>query len=149
MLNLPLLNGTLVVRTQDAQTQVFDPVRRKWLVLTPEEHVRQLLLLHLTGPMQYPKPLIAVEKSLDFGHIRLRFDAVVYEREHHQPWMLVECKAPDILLDDSVLQQLLRYHSQMPGCRYWLVTNGHQAFCADACEPGNVRWLEALPAYAE
>jgi len=148
MLDLPLLNGTLVVRTQDGQTQVFDPVRRRWLVLTPEEHVRQFLLLYLTGPMAYPKSLIAVEKSLDFGHIRLRFDVVVYEREQHRPWLLVECKAPDILLTDAVLQQLLRYHSQLPQCRYWLITNGHQAFCADASDPENIVWMDALPVYA-
>lgn len=148
MLNLPLLNGSLVVRPVDGQTKVFDPVRRRWLVLTPEEHVRQLLLLYLTGPMKYPKSLIAVEKSLDLGHIRLRFDAVIYERETHRPWMLVECKAPEIALSDAVLQQLLRYHSQIPSCGYWLITNGHQAFCADASDPANIVWLNELPSYA-
>lgn len=147
MLDLPLLNGTLVVRTVDAVTQVFDAVRRKWLVLTPEEHVRQLLLLHLIGPMKYPKALIAVEKSLDFGHTRLRFDAVVYERETHKPWLLVECKAPDVLLTDEVLRQLLRYHSQMTDCQYWLITNGHQSFCADACDRGRIAWMDRLPVY--
>lgn len=147
MLDLPLLNGSLTVRTRDGQTQVFDPVRRRWFLLTPEEHVRQLLLLHLSSEMKYPKSLTAVEKSLDLGHIRLRFDAVVYERETHKPWMLVECKAPEISLTEDVLQQLLRYHSQIPACRYWLITNGHQSFCADAGDPAKVVWLNELPLY--
>src|SRR5689334_8668153 len=74
---------------------VFDPVRRKWLVLTPEEQVRQYLLAHLTGTMQYPQSLIAVEKKIMVGAMHKRFDIVVYDRTHN-PWMLVECKAPEI-----------------------------------------------------
>jgi hypothetical protein len=128
-------------------TQTFDPVRKIWVVLTPEEHVRQLLLAHLIGEMGYPAALIAVERGLSFGHTVLRFDVAVYHRDTHQPWLLAECKAPDEPLTEAVLQQLLRYQSKMPGCRYWLITNGHKTFCADAGDPEAIKWIAELPAY--
>lgn len=94
--------------------------------------------------MQYPIGLIAVEKQLTLNNLRKRFDIVIYNREH-QPWMLVECKAPEVPITDSVLQQLLQYHNNLQ-CSYWLVTNGHQTYCADACDVKDIKWLDKLPA---
>lgn len=147
MIRLPLLQTDLKTRSVAGATQVYDPVRRRWVALTPEEHVRQLLLAHLLGPMGYPSSLIAVERGLPFGHTTLRFDMVIYHRDTHQPWMLVECKAPAEPVTDAVLHQLLQYHSKLPGCRYWLVSNGHQTYCADALQKDNVQWLAGLPPY--
>jgi hypothetical protein len=147
MIRLPLLEQRLRTRSAGGTVQVFDPVRRYWVALTPEEHVRQLLLAYLTGPMNYPASLIAVERGLAFGHTMLRFDIVVYHREGHQPWLLAECKRPDEPVNEGVLQQLLQYHSKMPACRYWLISNGHQTYCADAGDRGAIQWLEGLPPY--
>ena len=147
MIDLPLLQQTLLTRTDGGFAQVFDPVRRLWVSLTPEEHVRQLLLRYLIDEMAYPASLIAVERALPFLHTSLRFDLVVFHRTNHKPWLLAECKAPEINIDEGVLQQLLRYHSKLPGCRYWLITNGQHSFCADAAEHGNIIWMDALPAY--
>ena len=97
--------------------------------------------------MQYPVGLIAIERGLTFGHTTLRFDIVVYHRDTQLPWMLVECKSPEVALTDAALQQLLQYHSKIPDCSYWLLTNGHQSFCADVTNAPQIQWLDALPAY--
>jgi hypothetical protein len=147
MINLPLLDQALKTRTTGNRAEVYDSVRKQWLVLTPEEHVRQLLITYLTGVLHYPSSLIAVERGLSFGHTSLRFDVVVYNRDTHEPWLLAECKSPDIPITDAALQQILQYHSKLPACRYWLLTNGHQTLCADAADKANIHWLRALPPY--
>lgn len=124
---------------------MFDPVRKTWVILTPEEHVRQYLLQYFIERMQYPATLIAVEKKIQVGNLSKRFDIVVYNREH-MPWLLAECKAPDVMLTEKTLHQLLTYHNKMQ-CSYWLVCNGHSAYCADATEIANIKWLEGLPRY--
>jgi hypothetical protein len=135
----------LKLRSLDGRTTVFDPVRRKWLVLTPEEHVRQYFLQLLIKKMKYPIALIAVEKTIISGGMPKRFDIIVYDRMH-RPWMLVECKRPDVPITEETLFQLLSYHSSVP-CSYWLLTNGHQVFCADATDVSDIKWLKALPSF--
>jgi len=135
----------LKLRQTDRKTSVFDPIRKKWLILTQEEHVRQYMIHYLTETMQYPASLLAVEKMIKVGNVNKRFDIVVYDRDH-RPWMLVECKAPDVPVSEKTLRQLLNYQRTMQ-CNYWLLTNGHQTFCADACDVQNIKWLTSLPAY--
>lgn len=144
-MNIDFTGITLQLRKQDGRTLVFDPVRKKWLVLTPEEHVRQYLLHYFIHNMQYPAPLIAVEKKILVNGIEKRFDIAVYNR-NHQPWLLVECKAPEVPVTDVTLHQLLRYNNHLQ-CSYWLVSNGHTSFCADACNTTDIKWLETLPGY--
>jgi hypothetical protein len=147
MIELPLLEGALRTRRDNDRLQVFDIVRRQWVSLTPEEHVRQLLLHHLIDRQEYPTALIAVEQGIVFSHTTLRFDLVVYHRDTQRPWMLAECKSPEVDITTATLQQLLQYHSKLTDCRYWLLTNGHNTYCADAIDPGNIVWLRSLPAY--
>ena len=115
-------------------------------MLTPEEHVRQLLLLHLVHFMKYPLALIAVEKKILINGKAKRFDIVIYERKQHRPWMLIECKSPEVTLTDAALYQLLDYHNQLQ-CQYWMVSNGVSHFCADANDSNAIKWLDELPAY--
>lgn len=135
----------LRLKQEENNTRVFDPVRKKWLVLTPEEHVRQYYLQYLIDVLKYPAALISVEKKIKVAGMDRRFDIIVYGA-NHSPWMLVECKAPDVPLSDKTLHQLLQYHNAMP-CRYWVISNGHQNYCADANDILNIRWCSALPAY--
>lgn len=135
----------LQLRRHEGKTQVYDPIRRKWIILTPEEHVRQYLLQYLMQHLHYPPSLIAVEKQLTLGTLTKRFDIVVYNREH-KPWLLAECKAPEVMITEATLNQLLQYHNTLQ-CRYWLLCNGHQVYCADAGNIAAIKWLEALPAY--
>jgi len=101
---------------------IFDAMRKQWLVLTPEEWVRQNFLQYMIQTMAYPASLISVEREIALGELRKRFDIVVYDR-NGKPWMLVECKAMDIALDQYVLQQILNYNQTLQ-VKYLMLTNG-------------------------
>jgi hypothetical protein len=109
-------------KKEGAATYIFDAIRRSWLLLTPEEWVRQNLVAWMTQSLQYPAPYIALEKELDLNGLKKRFDLLVYDRAH-KPWMLVECKAPEVSLNEAVLQQVLRYNISVP-VPYIVVSNG-------------------------
>lgn len=123
---------------------IFDFVRRRYVALTPEEWVRQNLLVYLCEVMSYPKGLISVEKELKVNNLKRRYDIVVYNSDH-QPWMLIECKEPGVPVTDQTLQQLLAYYQRLQ-CPYWMLSNGRQNFCAGIKE-GAVNWLTALPVH--
>ena len=127
------------------KARVYDPIRKKWIILNPEEHVRQYILHYLLVYMRYPQSLIAVERSIKVGKLNKRFDIVIYDK-NHKPWMLVECKAPEVAVSEKTLHQLLSYQQTIQG-RYWLLTNGHQTLCADATDEQHIKWLQSLPAY--
>jgi hypothetical protein len=95
--------------------------------------------------LNYPASLIAVEKKILVGTMAKRFDVVVYNREH-KPWLLAECKSPEVTITEAALHQLLNYQRTIQ-CQYWLLTNGHQTYCANACSADQIRWLTELPAY--
>jgi len=145
MITLDYSGIHLKLKQEDNKTFVFDPIRKRWLILTPEEHVRQYIIAYFKDGMQYPTALTSVEKRIKVGALNKRFDVVVYDRTH-QPWMLVECKAPEIIISEASLNQLLNYQRTMQ-CRYWVLTNGHQTYCADAQNISQIDWLQSLPSY--
>ncbi|MES1220952.1 MAG: type I restriction enzyme HsdR N-terminal domain-containing protein [Bacteroidota bacterium] len=105
---------------------VFDDLRKKWLLLTPEEWVRQNFIQYLIQVKKYPATLIALEKEIQLGELKKRFDVLIYNKDH-QPWMMIECKAPEIKLDDAVLQQVLRYNISVP-VEFMIITNGNNTY---------------------
>jgi hypothetical protein len=120
-------------------------MRKKWVLLTPEEWVRQNFIQYLVKVQNYPSSLIAIEKEILLGELKKRFDILVYDK-NHQPWMIVECKSMDVILDDKVLQQALRYNISVP-VPYIIVTNG--AYCAGfSRKEGVLEMLPALPEFA-
>jgi hypothetical protein len=131
-------------RQQDGQRFIFDAIRKKYVVLTPEEWVRQHILVYFTETLQYPKGLISVEKEIKVNNLKKRYDIVVYDYDQ-QPWMLVECKESGTQVREDTLQQLLRYHHVLQ-CPYWMLTNGTHHFCA-AVSGTQVSWLNTLPAH--
>ena len=143
MINIDFSGIALKLRQTDGKTTIFDPIRKRWFVLTPEEHVRQYMLVHMLQVMRYPAALIAVEKMITVGTRNKRFDIVVYDA-NHKPWMLVECKAPEVTISEATLHQLLNYQQTIQ-CPFWLLTNGHQTFCANATDADNIHWLSSLP----
>lgn len=146
-LSINLLEGfSPGLKTEGGLRLIRDEVRRKWIQLSPEEYVRQAVLHYFMHHMRYPAALIAVEKQVRYGSLNKRYDIAVYNREH-QPWLLVECKAPGVPLQQDTLHQLLQYHSRLP-CPYWLLSNGVENWCADACDVHQIRWMDALPAFA-
>jgi hypothetical protein len=128
----------------NGQRRVFDPVRKKWILLTPEEWVRQHVLQYLLVVKAYPQSFIAVEKNMQLGELNKRFDLLVYDRQH-QPWLMVECKAMEIKLNEEVLHQLLRYNLAIP-VPYLVITNGAEAMIYHRAE-GKLVVLADFPAY--
>ncbi len=145
MISLDFSGVDLKLKKDEGITRVFDPVRKKWFVLTPEEYVRQHILHYMIHTALYPIAMLAVEKQLKINNRIKRFDIVVYNRQH-LPWLLVECKAPEVPVDENTLYQLLSYNNAMQ-CSYWVLTNGHQTYCADACNLNDIKWAASLPAY--
>jgi hypothetical protein len=101
---------------------IFDAIRKTWLLLTEEEWVRQNFVAYLVRSLEYPGNMIAVEKGLELNNLKKRFDILVYN-SGHQPWLMVECKAPEVPLSEDVLQQVLRYNISIP-VEYMIITNG-------------------------
>ena len=128
------------------RTYVFDPLRRRQVVLTPEEEVRQKVLYLLVEQLQVPAGLVAVEYSLKVNGMDKRADAVVFGKDG-QPLMIVECKAPSVTLTEAVLDQAVRYHSAL-NPNYLLLTNGSSTYCFKA-ESQGLRSMDHLPDFVE
>jgi hypothetical protein len=132
------------IKKEKDKQYIFDEIRRMWLLLTEEEWVRQNFINYLTVVLHYPSSLIALEKEIWLHDVKKRFDILVYGREH-KPWMMIECKAPQVQLSENVLQQLLRYNMSVP-VSYLLITNG-DATIGWKKEEQDLRLLQELPAF--
>lgn len=133
-------------QAQEGRTQVFDPLRRRFVALTPEEEVRQKTLYLLVEHLGVPAGLLAVEYSVKVNGLDKRADAVVFGNEG-RPLMIVECKAPSVTLTEAVLEQALCYHSVLQP-QYLLLTNGTMSYCYKS-EGASLRPLDYLPDYKE
>ncbi len=125
-LNFPTY--TFRTRSESGVTKIFDPVRKNWIVLTPEEWVRQNLIAYLQHEYSVPYGLMAVEKEFRVNSLKKRADLVIYNKQGH-PQMLAECKAPGIKLTNSTFEQAARYNLTL-SVPLLLITNGLQHFCA-------------------
>jgi hypothetical protein len=106
--------------------QIFDPVRRKYVALTPEEWVRQHILHYLIGK-GYPASLIAIERGIDVNGTAKRFDIVVYSRDS-EPLILIECKSQEESLDHHVVMQAVGYNLSVRAQYLWLTNGTHTYF---------------------
>lgn len=146
MLDIAYPEPSFRLKQQGGKDYLFDPVRKRWLLLTPEEWVRQNFVQYLVQVKSYPVTLIAMEKMIMLGELKKRFDILVYDRQH-RPWMMIECKSPSVELDDTVLHQLLRYHIAVPAG--WLVvTNGSHSYGWEK-RAGQLHPLEVLPDFSK
>ena len=112
---------------EDGKTKVFDPIRKIYCTLTPEEQVRQKILYYLVEQKKYPSGLIAVEYSIKVNTLSKRCDIVVFNKET-RPMMIVECKAESVPITQKVLDQAIRYYSGL-NVNYILLTNGKTMYC--------------------
>lgn len=131
------------VKKEDGKEMIFDSLRKKWLLLTPEEWVRQNFVQYLISVKTYPNTLIALEKVIRLGELKKRFDILVYD-SNHRPWLMVECKSTNITLDEAVLQQALRYNISVP-VEYIIITNGVSTYGWQRTTEGLVT-INELPA---
>lgn len=110
------------LKKQGNITYIFDFIRRKWLVLSPEEWVRQHLLNYLVTEKKIPASSISIEKELVLNDLKKRYDVVVFTKQL-QPYLIVECKAPYIELNTQVVKQALRYNLIVKA-ELLMITNG-------------------------
>ena len=132
--------------TKEGRTYVFDPLRSRFVALTPEEEVRQKMLYFLVEHLHVPAGLVAVEYSVKVNGLDKRADAVAFGTEG-RPLMIVECKAPSVALTQAVLEQALRYHSALQP-KFLLLSNGEAIHCLKV-EKGTVQAMDHLPDFAE
>lgn len=130
------------IKRSNSKDFIFDPIRKQWVLLTPEEWVRQHFLQYLQESLQYPTSLIAVEKGIDVNGLLKRFDVLVYN-EYFQPWMVIECKEMSVPLTEEVLHQVIRYNSVLQA-NFLVITNGAHTM-AFQMEQGEFIALNALP----
>lgn len=124
---------------------IYDIVRKQWFQITEEEWVRQNFIRVLIHQKKYPVSLFAVEKEMKLGELSKRFDILVYDR-NHKPWMMIECKAPEIKLTEKVIEQILNYHISIP-CEYLIITNGKDTFGWHK-QNAEMKLIEELPIWA-
>ncbi len=125
LLNLPHFDPEL--KEEGGKLWIFDSLRRKYLVLTPEEWVRQHWINALIHHHAYPKGLFSLEKGLKYNQLTKRTDLVVFDRDG-APFLLVECKAPQVKIDQKTLHQAMLYN-QTVNCPNLVLSNGHQHIC--------------------
>lgn len=131
---------------QESKTLVFDPLRRIYCLLTPEEEVRQKALYLLVEHLHVPAGLVAVEYSVKVNGLDKRCDAVVFDKEG-SPLMILECKAEKVALSQNTLDQAVRYFSALHS-PYLMLFNGNSCYCFKA-ENGSLVALDHLPTYQE
>ena len=136
------------LRGEPGREEIFDPVRRRFVRLTPEEWVRQHLVYFLVEHRGFPPGLLAIEKGFVYNGMTRRADVVAYGADA-APVLLAECKKPDVVLDAAVFEQVARYNAAV-GARVLLVTNGHAHWCY-AVDPaaGTASFLPDVPRFGE
>ena len=123
---------------------MFDDVRRKWVALTPEETVRQLLIQYFKQEQHFPIARMSVERQLTVHGMLHRYDLVLFDK-NAAPFLLAEVKAPTVRLDQDALDQAARYNL---GLRvpYLFITNGIQTYCCKIdFENQSWEFLDVLP----
>lgn len=134
------------IKHEGKKALLFDEVRKKWIVLTPEEWVRQHLIHYLITVKEFPTSLLSIEKEIELNGTKRRYDAVVFNKAM-QAVLLVECKSPDVALTEQTAEQALRYNLVM-GVRYLVLTNGLQEIVIDT-NGNQLKYLPEIPMYSE
>ena len=125
---------------------IWDPLRKKEVVLTPEEEVRQWCIGVLSRSMCVPMHMMMSEAGFKLGGKSFRADVLVYDRKA-QPLMVVECKRPEVALTQEVLDQAIRYNMAL-NVKYIMITNGTKTFICRRKDAGFV-FIDKVPVYDE
>jgi len=131
-------------KSSENKLAVFDEIRKKFILLTPEEWVRQNVVKYLLNEKKYPKSLTNVEKVIKVNDLTKRYDVVVYNSDG-SIFLLVECKAPNIKISQETFNQIARYNLVLKA-EHLMVTNGlNHYFCKMDFENQKYIFLEELP----
>ena len=142
----PLNFPTYAFRFKNSENKVsiFDEIRKKFILLTQEEWVRQHVIRFLIEEKKYPKSYINVEKVVKVNGMNKRYDVVVFNKDG-SIFLLIECKAPEITIDQNTFDQIARYNMIL-NANYLMVTNGlNHYFCEMDFEKEQYSFLRELP----
>lgn len=145
-LQLDFSNFKIRLEEKALGLSIFDPIRERWIVLTPEEEVRQWLIHYLVQEKNFPMKCIGVERQLLYNGKPKRFDMLVFDG-FGKPVMLIELKRPGVGIGQSALDQITRYNHilRVP---YILVFNGYQLIlCHKATDDVKYQYLTDIPDY--
>jgi hypothetical protein len=127
---------------------ILDPIRRKYVRLTPEEWVRQNFVQYLIYEGRYPPGLLGIEVMFNMNKLKRRVDILVHDRSG-RPVLIVECKSPDVNLDEKVFEQIATYNMKFK-VPYLVVTNGlHHYACLINHEEMKFEYLLVIPLYED
>lgn len=139
MISIPFRKYKFKVKEEEGKRYIFDEIRKKYILITPEEWVRQNIIHYLVYDLNYNKNRIAIEKEFVVNKLKKRFDILVY-KEDMEVFMLIECKAPHIKINNKTAKQIFNYNIKF-NASYLLLTNGNQTFCLNQ----QAEWLKEIP----
>lgn len=143
-LNLPTYKFKL--KSNENKYAIFDIIRKKYVILTPEEWVRQHFIHYLIEAKKYPRSHFAIEKKLTVNNLTKRTDIVIYNL-NRQPEIIVECKAPSVKITQESFDQIARYNLKL-NANFLIVTNGlEHYYCQMDKEKKQYTFLESVPLY--
>lgn len=147
MTNLNLPTYSFKIKSKENKLYIFDILRKKNVVLTPEEWVRQNYIQYLINEKKYPKTLIAIEKQLKINNLIKRTDILIFDKSGN-PNIIVECKAPSIKITQDTFDQIARYNLKLQA-KYLIVTNGLEHFyCKMNYQQMKYDFLKEIPNYS-
>ena len=142
-LNLPTYS--FKIKSEGQRLIIFDEFRKKNIVLTPEEWVRQNFARFLVKERGVPAGRLVIEKSLTVNKLSKRCDILLYDKS--QALLIVECKSPKVKIDQSVFDQIIVYNMQFQ-VNFMIVTNGLDHYCCKIDENGELNFLNDIPDYS-
>ena len=143
-LNFPLYQ--IPIKNKENKTLVFDSIRKKWLKLVPEEWVRLNCIEFLINEKKISRSLISVEKEFKFNNLKKRFDIVVFNKKG-EIYLLVECKAPNVKISQSVFNQITKYNLVLKS-KFLMISNGiNHYFFVMNFKSQKIEFLKDLPSY--
>ena len=135
-------------KNSENKIAIFDEIRKKFILLTPEEWVRQHVVQYLIQDKNYPKSYINIEKLIKVIELNKRYDIVVYQ-PNGVLFLLIECKAPEVKITQQTFDQIARYNLVL-NAKYLMVSNGlNHYFCKIDFENEKYVFLEELPNFGE
>jgi hypothetical protein len=135
-------------KNSENKIAIFDEIRKKFILLTPEEWVRQHVVQFLLQDKNYPKSFINIEKLIKVNELNKRYDIVVYQ-PNGELFLLIECKAPEVKITQQTFDQIARYNLVL-NAKYLMVSNGlNHYFCKIDFENEKYVFLEELPNFGE
>jgi len=143
-LNFPLYQ--IPIKNKENKTLVFDSIRKKWLKLVPEEWVRLNCIEFLINEKKISRSLISVEKEFKLNNLKKRFDIVVFNKKG-EIYLLVECKAPNVKISQSVFNQITKYNLVLKS-KFLMISNGiNHYFFVMNFKSQKIEFLKELPCY--